>query len=75
MRDNKIAPFNVASNVLQANDSGVQADGVGIMDFVSNGFKLRDTTGASNISGSTYIYMCFASAPLVGTNNEPCKAR
>lgn len=75
VRDNKIAPYNVASNVLVANSSGAQTSGVGIMDILSNGFKLRDATDATNNSGSTYIYMAFASAPLVGTNNEPCKAR
>ena len=45
------------------------------IDIVSNGFKLRTTDGGDNGSGSTYIYMAFASAPLVGTNNIPCTAR
>ena len=75
MRDNKIAPFNLASNVLQANDTGVQADGVGTMDFLSNGFKLRDTTDASNTSGGTYIYMAFAEQPFVTSTGVPATAR
>tara|TARA_R100000995_G_scaffold62432_1_gene32035 strand:+ start:1611 stop:2663 length:1053 start_codon:yes stop_codon:yes gene_type:complete len=41
----------------------------------SNGFKLCHTDGVINASGSTYIYMAFADAPLVGSNDEPCKAR
>jgi hypothetical protein len=41
----------------------------------SNGFKLGGTDTVSNGSGSTYIYMAFAEAPLVGSNNVPCTAR
>jgi len=75
MRDNKIAPFNVASNVLVANSDGAQTDGVGQMDFVSNGFKLRDTTDASNGSGSTYFYMAFAEQSIVSSTAVPATAR
>ena len=75
MRDNKIAPFNVASNVLIANSDGAQTDGVGQMDFVSNGFKLRDTTDASNGSGSTYFYMAFAEQSIVSSTAVPATAR
>ncbi len=45
------------------------------MDFLSNGIKLRTADGTQNNSGQSYIYMAFASAPLVGTNNVPCTAR
>ena len=45
------------------------------MDLLSNGFKHRDGDDINNASGSTYIYMAFASAPLVGTNNVPANAR
>ena len=45
------------------------------IDIVSNGFKLRTTDGGDNGSGSTYIYMAYASAPLVGSNNIPAVAR
>jgi hypothetical protein len=44
-------------------------------DILSNGFKLRGTDAGLNQSGESYIYMCFAEAPLVGTNNVPCTAR
>jgi hypothetical protein len=44
-------------------------------DFLSNGFKVRASTGAVNTSGATYIYMAFAENPLVGTNNIPATAR
>ena len=45
-----------------------------VMDGLSNGFKLRTTLGNCNAS-STFIYMAFAEAPLVGSNNVPCTAR
>ena len=44
-------------------------------DFVSNGFRPNNNNADYNGSGSTYIYMAFAEAPLVGTNNVPCTAR
>ena len=44
-------------------------------DFLSNGFKIRGTEGNTNTSGNTYIFMAFAEAPLVGSNNVPCTAR
>ena len=43
-------------------------------DFLSNGFKLRATTGAMNGSGETFIYMAFAENPLVATNGVPSTA-
>jgi hypothetical protein len=45
------------------------------MDFLSNGFKLRATNAATNASGTAYIYMAFAEAPLVGSNGVTAKAR
>ena len=43
------------------------------MDFLSNGFKLRNNGAYQN--SNAYIYMAFAEAPLVGSNNVPCTAR
>ena len=52
------------------------AEGYLAVDVLSNGFKLREASGAKfNASGDTYIYMAFAEAPLVGSNNIPCTAR
>ena len=44
-------------------------------DFLSNGFKFRSTANNSNKNGDEYVYMAFAAAPLVGSNNVPCTAR
>jgi hypothetical protein len=43
--------------------------------LLSNGFKLRTTDLILNESGVNYIYMAFAEAPIVGTNNIPATAR
>ena len=45
------------------------------VDFLANGFKLRDNDAQLNGSGSTYIYMAFAEAPLVSSNGVPAVAR
>ena len=41
----------------------------------SNGFQPMYNDDVTNGSGSTYIFMAFAAAPLVGTNNIPANAR
>ena len=74
--DTKRNTFNPCGKRLRPNSSGVEEDQTNnYTDILSNGFKLRTTDGRLNRSGSTYIYMAFAEAPLVGTNNVPCTAR
>ena len=70
-RDNS---FNVHAADLNPNLSEAE-EGNGAVDFLSNGFKMRNTDQDNNYNGATYIYMAFAEAPLVGTNNVPCNAR
>ena len=45
------------------------------LDLLSNGFKIRGNGSNVGSSGGSYIYMAFAEAPLVGSNNVPCTAR
>ena len=40
------------------------SNGNGNTDFLSNGFKFRNTNADNNASGGTYIYAAFASNPL-----------
>ena len=76
MYDNKRSSFNVVDDYLTANGSGAEVSSSAVnLDLLSNGFKLRNTDGGHNNSSGTYIYMAFAKAPLVGTNNVPCTAR
>ena len=70
--DNKRNTFNPETLYLQANT----ADGDNAftsLDFTSNGFKFLTSNAAFN--NGSYIYMAFAEAPLVGSNNVPCTAR
>jgi len=71
--DNKRG-FNPNEEVLQANASSAEASSDAI-DLLSNGFKIRNTTGNQNGSGDTIIYMAFAEAPFVNSNGVPCNAR
>ena len=72
--DNKRDPENVMDTILQPNNANADAnDANKYCDFLSNGFKWRASGGETNGSGTTYIYMAFASEPLVGDN--PATAR
>ena len=76
MKDNKRPTVqNPVTSLLYPNTSGAEATGVNDADFLSNGYKIRTTGTAENASGGTYIYMAFAEAPLVGTNNVPAVAK
>jgi len=66
MLDNARSEYNVTDDVQYSNLA--QADGTNSattrVDNVSNGFKVRGTNTNINASGSTYIYMAFASSPF-----------
>ena len=47
----------------------------GYSDFLSNGFKLRESGTDVNQSGITYIYIAFAEHPFVGDGVSPATAR
>ena len=74
IKDNKRDGYNQTDPVLTADSSGAEYDDAQ-MDLLSNGFKIRTSAVSTNASGGTYIYMAFAEAPLVGTNNIPANAR
>ena len=77
MYDNKREGYNQQNNHVMAHSNAAETTGgsVAYIDILSNGFKCRSTNGNMNASGDSYITMCFAEAPLVGTNNVPCTAR
>ena len=76
MYDNKRNPFNAADNRIYANTTSAEViNSAYDIDFLSNGFKTRGTNSLMNHDGSPYIFMAFAEAPLVGSNNVPCTAR
>ena len=71
--DNKRDSFNMVEKNLRADLSNAEFDTGVDLDFLSNGVKLRNIDDNGNGSGETYIYMAFASEPLVGDN--PATAR
>ena len=65
--DNKRDTSNVAETRLFANSSeadSVSGGGVGRVDFLSNGFKARDSHQDGNSSSGEYIYFAFAESPF-----------
>jgi hypothetical protein len=72
--DNKRDTFNVMENILLPNDNSAEFDETSF-DFVSNGFKLRQSAGTYNASGGTIIYMAFAENPFVSSSGVPVTAR
>ena len=73
--DNKRIGYNPANYILYPSGDFAEDTTGSNIDFLSNGFKLRETNAGTNGSGQGYIYMAFASEPLVGTNNIPATAR
>ena len=75
-RRSQADPGNPANRDLNPSNNEAEEANNGI-DLYANGFKQVNTDGDSNAggSGNTYIYMAFAAAPLVGSNNVPATAR
>jgi hypothetical protein len=66
MQDSSRNIYNVANSVLRADLTAAESTGYGgVMDFLSNGFKLRVTdTNYNSTSYGPYIYMAFAENPF-----------
>jgi len=75
MFDDKRDTYNPVMKRVEANDSAAERTDLIWYDFLSNGFKARQSYDLINASGGSYIYMAFAENPLVGTNNIPATAR
>ena len=73
--DTKRDAYNMAEKNLRPNRNDAETTASVDIDILSNGVKLKNSDDNGNASGSNYIYMAFAEAPLVGTNNVPCTAR
>ena len=60
--------YNAEDKLLRAESSNAEASMVTLVsnpfgDFLSNGFKIRNTSTIDNTSGGTYIYAAFAEVP------------
>jgi hypothetical protein len=70
IQDNKRNSYNEVKAALYANLNSAE-DSAGVFsDFVSNGFvAINDgSSGASNVSGRSYIYLAFAESPFKYSN-------
>jgi len=68
--DNKRDPFNVTDHKLYPNLANAEATNENDLDFLSNGFKLRNAHGAN-----TFIFMAIAEQPFVTSKGVPATAR
>ena len=76
INDNKRSPFNVTKIKLSPNLNNAEAEDTGYsIDFLSNGFKIRNDGGDHNSSGDTYVYVAFAEHPFVSSEGVPVTAR
>ena len=74
LRDHKRTIFNMLTNLNYANATSVEQTTDGI-DFLSNGWKLRNSAGDNNADGVSYIYLAIAKNPLVTSTGIPGLAR
>ena len=67
--------INVASanQVMESNSNYM--DDYGDIDFLSNGFKVRDTLTPVNLNNATYVYFAWAENPFVTSTGVPTTAR
>ena len=74
--DNKRSPRNVMKIRLKADsDAADDTSNDNRIDFVSNGFKIRDDALEMAADGGTYVYMAFAENPFVSSKGVPVTAR
>jgi len=74
MSTGAVSPNNQIDERLRANLADAE-ESSGYIDFLSNGFKMRNTNGTQNSSGLTYIYMAFAENPFTTSTGIPTTAR
>jgi len=76
MHDNQRKnPFNVVDTQLFPDLSNTESSSSAILDYCSNGFKIRKTGGNINASGGSYIFLAFAESPFVTSTGIPTTAR
>ena len=73
--DNKRPGYNGGSNWIKGDLAAAELTNLVNPDFLSNGFKIRDSNAIYNTSGSEFVYAAFAETPLVNSNGVPCNAR
>ena len=72
--DNKRLGYNTDNNYVYPNENYAELTN-DRLDIVSNGFKIRASTGEINTSGATMIYAAFAESPFTTSTGIPATAR
>ena len=72
IHDSARNPNNVTDLNLVVNDTSASTSS-NLWDFLSNGFKIRDSLAGDNENNKTHLYMAFAENPFAGTT--PVTAR
>lgn len=65
--DHERNTYNAVDLYLHANLSAAE-NTADLVDFTSNGFKVRNNFASGNASGGTYIFACFAESPFKYSN-------
>ena len=63
MSDNKRQAAATKTTYLQAQSSAAEYSPYTWIEYLSNGFQLKNTGSSLNTNGSTYIFMAFAADP------------
>ena len=72
--DSKRNTFNVVDKRLPPANAFAE-DTLSGIDFLSNGFKIRNNSTTINENGTTILYMAFAENPFTTSTGVPCTAR
>ena len=75
MYDNKRFGVNGKDAPLFADLTNSESTDYNRIHFLSNGFRIVSTSAQVNNDNTAMMYMAFAAAPLVGSNNIPANAR
>ena len=75
MLDHKRSGYNSENEHLDANNTSVESDGSGNIDFLANGFKIKSSFSSLNFHSGEYAYIAFAEFPFVSSKGVPCTAR
>ena len=77
MHDAARNPFNPAKALLDANTTAAESSSYvsNGVDFLSNGFKVRQPTGYGYNYTQDIVYIAFAEHPFVGDGTNPVTAR
>tara|TARA_R100001244_G_scaffold131611_1_gene105132 strand:+ start:2909 stop:3967 length:1059 start_codon:yes stop_codon:yes gene_type:complete len=75
MMDNARSPFNLMDDDLYANSNAAEVTDANKVDFLSTGFKLRNSTWPANAGGTNqFVYFAWAENPFVTSTGVPVTA-